>query len=82
MTDDNRVTKEYLGDGLYAHHDGYQFWLTTPQGNAVALEPKVLESFFVYVAAKMNWIIDISMRPQASLTQAEKDGNTLDGSQI
>ena len=40
---------EYLGDGVYAGHDGFQFWLFTHDGvhvtNAVALEPMVYQAF-------------------------------------
>lgn len=35
--------KIYLGDGAYAHFDGYQIWIETYNGiqvtNSVALEP-------------------------------------------
>lgn len=37
--------KDYLGDGVYVAHDGYQIWLTTERENrlhAIALEPVVL----------------------------------------
>lgn len=33
--------KQYIGDGVYAHFDGYQIWLTTLDGMAIALEPNV-----------------------------------------
>jgi hypothetical protein len=42
----------YLGDGLYARFDGYQFWLRAPrsEGNhEVALEPPVLDAFLAFV---------------------------------
>jgi hypothetical protein len=45
----------YLGDGVYASHDGYQFWLRAgggePAGNdhLVALEPEVVGAFTQYV---------------------------------
>lgn len=32
----------YLGDGVYAYHDGFQIWLHTQQGMRIALEPVVL----------------------------------------
>lgn len=41
----------YLGDGVYAGHDGTQVWLTVNDHNnapLVALEPKVLESLVRY----------------------------------
>lgn len=41
--------KDYLGDGLYVRHDGYQVWLYASDGlrttNEVALEPEVLLAF-------------------------------------
>lgn len=42
----------YLGDGLYASHDGWQFKLRAPQHDgehAVYLEPAVLAAFQRYV---------------------------------
>ena len=45
--------KEYIGDGAYAHYDGYSIWLTTSDGyrdtNKVCLEPPVLSSFLEYI---------------------------------
>lgn len=41
--------KVYLGDGVYAGHDGYHVWLYTYNGitvtNKIALEPTVLNAF-------------------------------------
>ncbi len=43
----------FIGDGVYAAHDGTQVWLYTHNGdivtNAIALEPSVLEEFGNYV---------------------------------
>src|SRR5579859_7555045 len=39
----------YLGDGVYAYHDGYQVWLAT-DGNAIALEPGVMQALMDYNA--------------------------------
>lgn len=42
----------YLGDGLYASHDGYQFRLRAPRAGGdheVFLEPMVLLAFQEYV---------------------------------
>lgn len=42
---------DYLGDGVYAGHDGIQVWLTVNDHRnepLVALEPKVLESLIRY----------------------------------
>jgi hypothetical protein len=47
--------KQYLGDGAYAHFDGYQLWVTTENGiettNEVALEPMVWQALVAYVDA-------------------------------
>jgi len=46
--------KVYLGDGLYAEFDGYQFEVYASNGmfktNRVFMEPPVVTSFFEYVA--------------------------------
>lgn len=44
----------YLGDGLYASFDGWQFWLRAPRSEGdheVALEPQTLAAFLAFVAA-------------------------------
>lgn len=41
---------EYLGDGVYASFDGYQIWLKTQEGNAIALEGPVLAALDRYRA--------------------------------
>lgn len=44
--------KEYLGDGVYVEHDGYQLWLTTEGSdgaNRIALEPGVYSALVAYV---------------------------------
>jgi hypothetical protein len=38
----------YLGDGVYAGHDGYQIWLKTQEGMAIALEDKVVMALTIY----------------------------------
>lgn len=43
--------KDYLGDGVYIGHDGWQIWLRTKRENGwheIALEPSVLEAFDRY----------------------------------
>jgi hypothetical protein len=43
--------KTYLGDGLYAHHDGHQIILTAPRlegDHWVALEPSVFQALVAY----------------------------------
>jgi hypothetical protein len=50
----DKYSKEiYLGDGLYAHFDGYQFWLRAPReggDHEVALEPPVFDELLKYRA--------------------------------
>jgi len=45
--------KVYLGDGLYASFDGYQFALSAENGiqatDTVYLEPEVLDAFLRFV---------------------------------
>lgn len=43
--------KQYLGDGLYAHHDGYHIVLSTERENGthhIGLESQVLSAFDRY----------------------------------
>jgi hypothetical protein len=50
----------YLGDGLYAQHDGWQIWLMCERDNgenAVALEPEVLQAFDSY-RMKINQLVE------------------------
>jgi len=41
----------YLGDGVYASHDGYQVWLAANhhENKVVALEPEVMAALIAYV---------------------------------
>lgn len=41
----------YLGDGVYASHDGYQIWLAVNhhENKVVALEPYVFSNLCEYV---------------------------------
>ena len=52
--DTSWINKEtYLGDGLYASFDGFQFRLRAPRENGdheVCLEPSTLNSFEQFVA--------------------------------
>jgi len=48
------MDETYLGDGLYASFDGWQFCLRAPRENGnhfVHLEPHVLATFIAYVRA-------------------------------
>lgn len=50
----NAKDKDYLGDGVYVGHDGYQIWLWTSDGitvsNTIALDPTVYEALVRYAA--------------------------------
>ncbi len=49
------MNKEYIGDSVYVHSDGYGFWLTTENGypddprNSIYLEPEVYASLLRWV---------------------------------
>ena len=45
--------RQYLGDGVYAHWDGFQVWVAAERDgrqHAVALEAPVLDALETYVA--------------------------------
>lgn len=42
--------KDYLGDGVYVGHDGYQLWVWTQDGDSIALEPPVIDALNAYWA--------------------------------
>lgn len=50
---DREGKKQYLGDGVYAVHDGYGIWLTAEDGeratDAIYIEPSVLECLHTWV---------------------------------
>lgn len=52
--------REYLGDGVYAAHDGFQVWICVSNGvhhsAKIALEPKTLANLLFY--ARRVGIID------------------------
>lgn len=53
MNPDDTNRGVYLGDGVYAHFDGYQIWLRTPREHIwheIALEPPVLAALDEYRA--------------------------------
>jgi hypothetical protein len=52
MTEEREV---YLGDGLYASFDGYQFalWASREDGDHVVyLDPGVLKAFLAFIKAR------------------------------
>jgi hypothetical protein len=50
--------KDYLGDGVYAHTDGYHIWLTTLEGMQIALEPEVYAALVDYTKALQIALIE------------------------
>lgn len=52
MTKEELQKVQYIGDGVYAGHDGYQVWIFTSNGivdeNFVALEPEVVRRLVNY----------------------------------
>jgi hypothetical protein len=47
----DKLDMDYLGDGVYVGHDGYQVWLTTGSHHSpelVALDPEVLKALVNY----------------------------------
>ena len=57
MSGDRQRPKVYLGDSVYAEHDGYGVILTTENGlptdpsNTIYLEPSVLEQLRLFVVS-------------------------------
>jgi hypothetical protein len=46
-----RYDLEYLGDGVYVYHDGFQVWLITERDEGehrIALEPVVFDNLVRY----------------------------------
>ena len=47
----NKQDMDYMGDGVYVGHDGYQLWLTTGSHENIellAIEPNVLKNLNNY----------------------------------
>lgn len=66
-----RLRPRYLGDGVYASHDGWQIWLTIGNhrnGRLIALDDAVMKSLVAYHA-------EISARALAE--QLTPDPNTI-----
>ncbi len=62
MTQAEPSKPTYLGDGLYANFDGYQFWLIANNidtGQRVALDPQVFREFLAYAGRKLG--VDIAV---------------------
>jgi hypothetical protein len=52
------MAKRYIGDGVYANFDGYNFILTTENGisvtNTIVLEPGVVATLQAYIAQALG----------------------------
>lgn len=69
----------YLGDGLYASHDGFALWLRAPreQGDhECALEPQVLSNFLSFALSfpRHAKIIRNAVRERPELEEIEAGG--------
>jgi hypothetical protein len=52
MSEISDVPPRYLGDGVYAHFDGWHIWLGLQAGQrGIALEPAVLAALIDYDSA-------------------------------
>ena len=61
---DNATKPFHLGDGAYAHFDGYQIWLTTLEGHRVALDSSVFEELLRYRARLKQRFVDLGALTQ------------------
>ena len=54
MAKDRPGPKIYLGDGVYAAHDGFGVWLTAEDGiqatDGIYIEPNVLDHLVMWIA--------------------------------
>lgn len=68
----------YLGDGLYASHDGWQFKLRAPNhdgDHVVYLEPSVLAAFQRYVEQVENLQLETAIDNR--IAKDERDADAL-----
>lgn len=63
--------KEYIGDGVYASFDGYQIWLRTQEGSAIALDGETFSALLRY----KDRLIETIRQRRAAL-EAEKERKT------
>lgn len=57
----NKQDMQYMGDGVYIGHDGYQLWLTTgshENPELIAIDPNVLANIVKY--AKLTLGIEVT----------------------
>jgi hypothetical protein len=72
------MEKDYLGDGVYAHHEFDCLWLTTLEGHRIALDSLTW-------AAVKRFAVRCGMEPATSVAPCPDCGSTLrnpDGSCI
>lgn len=48
LPDDAQQDPDYLGEGVYASHDGFQIVLCTLEGSLIFLEPSILAALERY----------------------------------
>lgn len=53
-------TKVYLGDGLYCIDFGFQFSLSTLEGNEVFLDDSTLKAFIIFIERSRNVKIKVT----------------------
>jgi hypothetical protein len=53
----------HLGDGAYAHFDGWNIWLTTLEGDRVALEHSTFDALVTYRAELKKKFVDAGAIP-------------------
>lgn len=56
----NQQDLDYMGDGVYIGHDGYQLWLTTgshENPELIALDPGVLNNIIRYAKLRLPGIV-------------------------
>lgn len=56
-TEPTKSNAQYIGDGVYASHDGYQIWLAANDHNnkVIAIEPAVFVALVRYAEQVMGW---------------------------
>jgi hypothetical protein len=66
---------EYLGDGVYASHDGYQIWLAANhhENKVIALEPAVMSALLRYAKAIEAAAYAAPEQPASYSTVAQTD---------
>lgn len=80
----------YLGDGVYASHDGYQVWLAVGnhESPVAALEPAVLQKLAVYAIergylvhadfSRINLMPPVDEPPVGDASSSDKEPGNAD----